>query len=147
MSKSKPEMEMPKPQQYVEERMPGGKYYDDGEAWREMPDAFHSAKQLDDDAWERWLDGIDKHGPRFLGQPTAHIREELIDALRYAEMIEKQIAWLTAENARIRASFEVNLAAQAEAVEWIELNGIDPKQCDWDHIRQPHGLGCFIKLD
>ena len=26
MNKSKPEMEMPKPQQFVEERMPGGKY-------------------------------------------------------------------------------------------------------------------------
>ena len=36
MNKSKPEMEMPKPQQYVEERMPGGKYYDDGRGLARM---------------------------------------------------------------------------------------------------------------
>ena len=137
MSKSKSGMEMPKPQQYVEERMPGGKYYDDGEAWREMPDAFHSVKaNLSDDAWERWLDGIAEHGPRFLGQPTAHLREELIDALRYAEMAEKQIAWLTAENERIRASFEVNLAAQAEGWEKTkaEVEGLKTTcNCDCPH--------------
>ena len=45
-----------------------------------------------------------EHGGRFLGQPTAHLREELIDALRYAEMAEKQIAWLTAENERLKTT-------------------------------------------
>ena len=101
--KSKPEMEMPKPQQYVEERMPGGKYYDDGEAWREMPHWEVSAQSLSVDASKRWYDGVQSHGGRFLGQPTAHLREELIDAIRYAEMTEKQIAWLTAENERLVA--------------------------------------------
>ena len=103
MNKSKPEMEMPKPQQYVEERMPGGKYYDDGEAWREMPLPMDSSSQLSDDAFFRYGDGLAEHGGRFLGQPTAHLREELIDALRYAEMAEKQIAWLTTENERLEA--------------------------------------------
>ena len=102
MSKSKPEMEMPKPQQYVEERMPGGKYYDDGEAWREMPLPMDSSSQLSDDAFFRYGDGIAEHGGRFLGQPTAHLREELIDALRYNEMAEKQIAWLKSEVLRLK---------------------------------------------
>ena len=76
-----------------------------------------SSSQLSDDAFFRYGDGIAEHGGRFLGQPTAHLREEMIDALRYNEMTEKQIAWLTAENERIRASFEVNLAAQADGWE------------------------------
>ena len=85
-------------QEYVEERMPGGKYYDDGEAWREMPLPMDSSSQLSDDAFFRYGDGIAEHGGRFLGQPTAHIREEMIDALRYNEMTEKQIAWLKDQN-------------------------------------------------
>ena len=38
MPKSKGEMEMPSRQQYVEERMPGGRLYDDGADWREWGD-------------------------------------------------------------------------------------------------------------
>ena len=52
----------PKPQQYVEERMPGGKYHDDGEAWREMPLPMDSSSQLSDDAFFRYGDGIAEHG-------------------------------------------------------------------------------------
>ena len=89
-------------QEYVEERMPGGKYYDDGEAWREMPLPMDSSSQLSDDAFFRYGDGIAEHGGRFLGQPTAHLREELIDALRYNEMAEKQIAWLKSEVLRLK---------------------------------------------
>ena len=38
--------------------------------------------------------------------------EELIDALRYAEMAKKQIAWLTAENERLKSN---------EALRWQTL--------------------------
>ena len=91
-------------QQYVEERMPGGKLYDDGADWRVMPNERGSTQALIDEAYERWRDGIIKHGDRFLGQPAAHLREELIDALRYNEMTEKQIAWLTGENERLKSN-------------------------------------------
>ena len=57
---------------------------------------------LIDEAYDRYgAMESPKHGGRFLGQPTAHIREELIDALRYAEMAEKQIAWLKSEVLRL----------------------------------------------
>ena len=109
MNKSKPEMEMPKPQQYVEERMPGGKYHDDGEAWRVMPLPMDSSRELSDDAFFRYGDGIAEHGGRLLGQPTAHIREELIGALRYAEMAEKQIAWLAGEKEFLEKELDLSL--------------------------------------
>ena len=147
MPKSKPEMEMPKPQQYVEERMPGGKYYDDGADWREWGDELSpeaSASNIEVEVWQRFTNGIKTFGPRFLGQPVPAIKEEAYDILRYAEMAEKQIAWLTAENERLT---EARYGFGRKVVKALETLDINPERCDWDHIRQPHGLGCFIELD
>ena len=97
----------PSRQQYVEERMPGGRLYDDGEDWREWGDELSpeaSASNIAVEVWQRFTNGIKKFGPRFLGQPVPAIKEEAYDILRYADMTEKQIAWLTAENERLRSS-------------------------------------------
>ena len=78
------------------------KYHDDGAAWREMPIAHLSAADLYQYALTRWDEGMDKHGKRFLGNPLEHLGGELIDAIRYAEMAEKWIYSLIAENAVLR---------------------------------------------
>lgn len=77
-------------------------FYDDGAEWREWgesgqpkasADFLRGISRVPDDSpvWgyleARWQEGMDKFGARLLGNPVEHLKEELADAIRYAEKV------------------------------------------------------------
>lgn len=83
-------------------------YHDDGADWREwFPDlmpkdaasqAIEGLPFADDLVMmpkmgnyleARWEEGMNVHGPRFLGCPLKHLEEELADGIRYSQMGNK----------------------------------------------------------